>query len=97
MVHFANPQQCHVVTSSRRHVFTVMMKLIPDPRGQGEGDEGGEEGALAGAVRQEHTWNKDLRFHATFSEVEETLAVYENSRIEHLRTDGRLSNLKEEM
>ena len=31
--------------------FTVMMKLIPDPRSQGEGDEGGEEGALAGAVR----------------------------------------------
>ena len=32
------------------------MKLVPDPRGQGEGDEGGEEGALAGAVRQEHAW-----------------------------------------
>ena len=32
---------------------------MPDPRGQGEGDEGGEEGAPAGAVRKEHTWRKD--------------------------------------
>ena len=32
------------------------LKLVPDPRGQGEGDEGGEEGALAGTVREEHAW-----------------------------------------
>ena len=32
------------------------LKLVPDPRCQGEGDEGGEEGTLAGAVREEHAW-----------------------------------------
>ena len=37
----------------------LMVKLVPDPGGQGEGDEGGEEGAPAGAVRKEHTWRKD--------------------------------------
>ena len=37
-------------------IMGSVLKLVPDPRGQGEGDEGGEEGALAGAVRQEHAW-----------------------------------------
>ena len=30
-------------------------KLIPDPGGQGEGDEGREEGAFTCAMRKEHT------------------------------------------
>ena len=48
-----------------------MLKLIPDPRRQGEGDEGGEERTLAGAVREEHTWTeirKNEKFHHNSSQ-----------------------------
>ena len=76
----------------------LMVKLVPDPGGQGEGDEGGEEGAPAGAVRKEHTC-KEKRFRNEFTQPlpKKQLHCWQFKRTVELSIVGRQGNLKAEM
>ena len=65
---------------------------MPDPRGQGEGDEGGEEGAPAGAVRKEHTCSKESIINSR--NLFQKSRLWQFTRTVDLRTFGRQGNLK---